>query len=136
MRIKHNSDRKQETLIMHDKALDLGFTTLQPPPNWMTEGKTPNWNRLLYFIPDWMTEQDVLDALGATIELLKNDFPVEISRLSDWFFTENQNYIYRISRLYVFLNWYRINGWVKFDDAFSDELCYQLDIRSPWRLRP
>lgn len=69
MRIRRNSSfaefSPEHLIIMHDKALDLGYSSNLPAPNWMTKGLTPNWE--IYDLgvpimssnktPNWLTKE-------------------------------------------------------------------------------
>jgi hypothetical protein len=49
MRIRRNSNGFMEfspehLMVMHDRALDLGYSSDKPAPNWITEELTPNWD--------------------------------------------------------------------------------------------
>lgn len=60
MRVKRNSFGgykvqaiEDHVAIMHDKALDLGYSSKESPPNWITNNKTPNWD-LVFTPPRWL----------------------------------------------------------------------------------
>lgn len=148
MRVKRNNSDRAETLsVMHDKALELGFTTAKPPPNWMTENKTPNWNWSLNICPPWIKTEEyqkvLLDwinefNLPEYIKPLFNHTDDPPGMTSGPVRLRIINYI----RFYLYITAPADHDYpsdstyaeVKYKEALSD-LCFRLDQISPWRLQ-
>jgi hypothetical protein len=159
MRVKGNNSNRAEALaVMHDKALDLGFTANKLPPNWITENKTPNWDWLLHVhvCPPWLKpiEYQRVFYEWANEFNLNSYFSQALSHADDDITGALSNLIRsRISNLirsriidYIRFHLYTTApadhdypsdstyAKVRYKEAISD-LCFRLDQISPWKLR-